>query len=190
MNKIIKLAIADLLLNAALGVYHIFFGIAEHSWWLLTLGVYYLILSIMRLTVTAARKSDSFTVKFTGSMLMILSLPLIGTVILAAISDRGTAFHMIVMIGIAAYTFTKITLSIINFVRAKGRASARILMLRSISLATAAVSLLSLQRSMLVSFEGMTPEEIIIMNACTGGAVCLAVFALGLNLVIRSKKYR
>lgn len=190
MNRIIKLALADLVLNASLAAYHILFGLLERSWWLLTLGAYYLILSVLRLTVTLAKKSDAFTVKFTGVMLMFLSLPLVGTVILAAISDRGTAFHMIVMIGIAAYTFTKITLAIINFVRAKGRASARILMLRSISLATAAVSILSLQRSMLVSFEGMTPEEIVIMNACTGCAVCLAVFTLGLNLVIRSKKYK
>ena len=190
MNRIIKLALADLVLNAALAAYHILFGLLERSWWLLTLGAYYLILSVLRLTVTLVKKSDAFTVKFTGVMLMFLSLPLVGTVILAAISDRGTAFHMIVMIGIAAYTFTKITLAIINFVRAKGRASARILMLRSISLATAAVSILSLQRSMLVSFEGMTPDEIVIMNACTEGAVCLAVFALGLNLVIRSKKYK
>ena len=120
MNRIIKLALADLMLNAALAAYHILFGLLERSWWLLTLGAYYLILSVLRLTVTLVKKSDAFTVKFTGVMLMFLSLPLVGTVILAAISDRGTAFHMIVMIGIAAYTFTKITLAIINFVRAKG----------------------------------------------------------------------
>lgn len=40
---------------------------------------------------------------------------------------------------------------------------------------------------MLVSFEGMTETEIVIMNATLGSAVCVIVFLLGLNLV-RNRK--
>jgi hypothetical protein len=40
---------------------------------------------------------------------------------------------------------------------------------------------------MLVSFEGMTETEILIMNALLGVAVCVIVFLLGLNL-LRNKK--
>ena len=54
-------------------------------------------------------------------------------------------------------------------------------------IADAFVSIFALQRSMLVSFEGMNETEIIIMNAVLGSAVCIIVFLLGLNLV-RSKK--
>ena len=35
---------------------------------------------------------------------------------------------------------------------------------------------------MLVSFDGMTEGEILIMNAVFGSAVCVTVFLLGLNL--------
>ena len=40
---------------------------------------------------------------------------------------------------------------------------------------------------MLVSFEGMTETEIVIMNATLGSAVCVIVFLLGVNL-LRNKK--
>ena len=58
--------------------------------------------------------------------------------------------------------------------------------LRNISFAAAFVSIFSLQRSMLVSFAGMTEMEIRIMNVATGSAVCIIVFLLGLNLVKKS----
>lgn len=74
-----------------------------------------------------------------------------------------------------------------KFDKSKKHASQKVFMLRNISLATAAVSLFSLQRSMLVSFEGMTALEIQIMNAATGSAVCVAVFVLGINLL--QKRY-
>ena len=45
------------------------------------------------------------------------------------------------------------------------------------------VSVFSLQRSMLVSFEGMAPADIQLFNILTGSAVCITVFVLGLNLV-------
>ena len=87
---------------------------------------------------------------------MLLSLSLVGTVILAVVRDRGIVMHEIVMIAMAAYTFTKITLAVINLVKARKSASAKIVTLRNISLSDACVSIFALQRSMLVSFKGMT----------------------------------
>lgn len=94
---------------------------------------------------------------------------------------------MIVMIAIAAYAFTKITFATIKLVKARRSTSATLITLRNISFADAFVSIFALQRSMLVSFEGMTEAEIVIMNATLGSAVCVIVFLLGLNLV-RNRK--
>ena len=118
---------------------------------------------------------------------MLLSIPLVGTVILSVVRDRGQQFHMIIMIAIATYAFTKITLATIKLIKARRSTSATLITLRNISFADAFVSIFALQRSMLVSFEGMNETEIIIMNAVLGSAVCIIVFLLGLNLV-RSKK--
>jgi hypothetical protein len=138
---------------------------------------------VVRFTVLKSKEKDGFIVRFTGIMLMLLSLPLAGSVILSFLKDRGTVFHMIVMLAIATYTFTKITLATMNWIKARRSTSSKLVTLRNISFADAFVSVFSLQRSMLVSFEGMTEAEIRIMNVATGIAVCIIVFLLGLNLL-------
>ncbi len=187
MDKTLKVALISLIFNVLFGVYHLVFGVVSSSWWLLTLGTYYLILSIVRFAVLISKSREGFITKFTGGMLITLSLPLAGTVILSLVRDRGHQLPMVVMIAMAAYSFTKITLATIQLVKSRRNASAAHMTLRNISFADAFVSIFALQRSMLVSFEGMTETEILIMNALLGVAVCVIVFLLGLNL-LRNKK--
>ena len=183
MDRTRKLALVSLLFNMVYSAYHIIFGITTHSWWFFSIGVYYAILSIVRFVVLRHKGKKRFVIRFTGIMLMALSLSLVGTVILAFVKDRGTEFHLIVMLAIAVYAFTKITLATIKWIKARKSKSAKLITLRNISFADAFVSIFSLQRSMLVSFEGMSEIEIRIMNVATGSAVCIIVFLLGLNLV-------
>ena len=187
MDRTLKFALASLSFNIAFATYHIVMGLLTSSWWLLTLGSYYLVLSIVRFVVLRSKSKERFIAKFTGWMLIILSIPLAGTVILSVVRDRGHELHMIVMIAMAAYAFTKITLATIKLIKARRSTSATLITLRNISFADAFVSIFALQRSMLVSFEGMTEVEIVIMNATLGSAVCVIVFLLGMNL-LRSKK--
>ena len=188
MNKTMKRSFFSLVFNLAFSAYHIVFGVITYSWWLLTVGVYYAILSTVRFAVLLTKKEKRSTAKFAGAMLIMLSIPLAGTVILSFMKDRGTVFHEIVMITIAVYAFTKITLATVNLIRSRKSASLRLIILRNISFATAFVSIFSLQRSMLVSFGDMSESSIRIMNLATGTSVCVIVFLLGLNLV-RNKNY-
>ena len=187
MDRTLKFALASLMFNISFATYHLVLGLVTSSWWLLTLGSYYLVLSVVRFVVLQTKLKERFITKFTGWMLILLSIPLIGTVILSVVRDRGHEHHMIVMIAMAAYAFTKITLATIKLIKARRSTSATLITLRNISFADAFVSIFALQRSMLVSFEGMTEAEIVIMNATLGSAVCVIVFLLGLNLV-RNKK--
>ena len=187
MDRTLKLALGSLAFNIAFATYYLVMGLVTNSWWLLTLGSYYLVLSLVRFMVLRSKSKERFIAKFTGRMLILLSIPLVGTVILSVVRDRGHERHMIVMIALAAYAFTKITLATIKFIKARRSTSATLITLRNISFADAFVSIFALQRSMLVSFEGMTEAEIVIMNASLGSAVCVIVFLLGLNLV-RNRK--
>ena len=189
MDRTLKIAIASLVFNIAFATYHLVMGLVTSSWWLLTLGSYYLILSTVRFVVLRSKSKERFIAKFTGWMLMLLSIPLVGTVILSVLRDRGHKLHMIVMIAMAAYAFTKITLAIIKFIKARRSKSAILLTLRNISLADAFVSIFAFQRSMLVSFEGMSETEIVIMNASLGSLVCITCFLLGLLLLL-NKQYK
>ena len=183
MDKTRNLDFLGLICNSAFSVYHFVLGVVSHSLWLLTLGFYYLILSAIRFSVLKTQRRECFIAKFTGWMLMVLTVPLVGTVILSIIHDRGHKLHMIIMIAMAAYAFTKMTFATINLIKSRRSTSARVIALRNISFANAFVSVFALQRSMLVSFEGMGEAEIIIMNAVLGFAVCILVFFLGLNLL-------
>ncbi len=183
MDRTLKLALVSLLFNMVYSAYHIIFGITTHSWWFFTIGIYYTILGIVRFVVLRHKGKKHFIIRFTGIMLMLLSISLVGTVILAFVKDKGTEFHLIVMLAIAVYAFTKITLATIKWIKARKSNLVKLITLRNISFADAFVSIFSLQRSMLVSFEGMSEIEIRIMNVATGSAVCIIIFLLGLDLM-------
>lgn len=187
MDRTVKISLFSLLLNIIFAAYHIAFGVITHSWWLFTLGIYYAILSIVRFVALHKKEQNNYVTKFTGFMLMLLSLPLAGTVILAVVRDRGIVMHEIVMISMALYSFTKITLAVINLIKARKSTSAKLVTLRNIALSDACVSIFALQRSMLVSFGDMSEIDICIFNAVLGAAVCVIVFLLGLNLVRNNK---
>lgn len=190
MDRALSGAFLGLLFNMAFGAYHIVAGAVTHSWWLFTLGIYYALLSILRFVVLLTGRSNGFLVGFTGVMLMILSLPLVGTVILSIVEERGKVMHEILMIAMAVYAFTKITLALINLIRSRKHNSAKHIVLRNVSFADACVSIFALQRSMLVSFGDMPESSIRIFNAVLGAAVCAVVFLLGLGLLMELKRMR
>ena len=187
MDRALKFLLATPASNVAFAVYHLLLGLFTGSWWLLTLASYYLVLSVVRFVVLRFKSKEHFIIKFAGWMLILLSVPLIGTVILSVLRDRGHELHTIVMIAMAAYAFTKITLAIIKLIEARRSKSAILITLRNVSLADALASIFALQRSMLVSFEGMSEAEIVIMNAALGSAVCIACFLLGLLLLLNKQ---
>ena len=148
-----------------------------------------MILSSIRFVVLQAKSKERFIMGFTGWMLMVLSIPLAGTVVLSIVRDRGQKFHIIVMIAIATYAFAKITIAAFNLIKSRRSTSCALISLRNISFADAFVSIFALQRSMLVSFDGMSEAEITAMNAMLGSAVCVIVFLLGFHLVRKKNKF-
>ncbi len=191
--KIIKFAknpYTSILLNFAYAVGNCVLGFFAHSWWFITVGVYYTVLAIARFFALQVRRkangdydTELFARRITGILLVVLSFCIVGVNIMSAVKDRGTAFHEIVMITIATYTFSKITIAIIGMVKAKRSASPVLTTLRNISLADACVSIYTMQRSMLVSFPGMKATEILLLNIFTGTAVWIVVLLLGINLI-------
>ena len=191
MKRLLKhTATINLMVNVAFAVGNSVIGFASHSWWFVTLGAYYLILTIARFAVLRIQHRSNgdielqrFSTKVTGILLVILSVCLIGIIVLSTVKDRGTIFHEIVMITIAVYAFTKVTLAIIRLVQSKRVTAPVTKALRNISLADALVSIYSLQRSMLVSFPGMAERDIQLFNILTGTAVWLFFLLLGINLI-------
>jgi len=188
MSRWVKKARTSFGTNALYGIYTGILGVIEHSWWFLALAAYYIVLAATRFAVMLSLKNphdetETFISRFIGIMCIFLAVTMAGTTFLSFQSDRGTRYHEIVMISIAVYAFTKITLAMIGMVKSEKNARAALKCLRSLSLADAAVSMFALQRSMLTSFEGMSAENIQLMNALTGTAVYLLIALLGINLI-------
>lgn len=180
----------SLCLNFVYAVGNCAIGFIAHSWWFITVGAYYGILATTRFSVLQIkRKADGdydtevFARRITGFLLVVLSFCIAGVNVLSALKERGIVFHEIVMISIATYTVTKITIAIVGMVKSKHIASSVTKTLRNISLADASVSVCTMQRSMLVSFPGMNAAEIQLFNILTGTAVWIIVLLLGINLI-------
>ena len=189
MNKAVRAATVSALLNTAYALSNLLVGIYKSSLWFVALGIYHSVLCITRSAVILMRKrkNGSSTLAYTGLMLIMSTIPLMITVAICYSHDVGKRFHEIIMIGLALYAFTKITLALINLIRSKGRSLPAEKALRSISFADALVSLASLQRSMLVSFGEMKASDIRLFNTLTGYGVCALVLALGFALIANTK---
>ena len=99
MDRALKSSIRSFALNLSFSAYHLLLGYLSKSWWLLTLGTYYLLLSAIR--IFALKWRGKSVAKIAGAMLLLLCIPLAGTVILAAVKDRGQRLHEILMITVA-----------------------------------------------------------------------------------------
>ncbi len=176
------------IVNFIFAIYNCVLGIVSHSWWFITVGAYYVVLSVMRSAVilfsATDRKNARFIMKFSGAMILVLSVVLCGIVYMTIEHQVAVKYHEIVMITIALYAFTKTTLAICKFIKSRKSQRPYIKTLRSIAFADSVVSIYSLQRSMLVSFDGMTAENIVLFHTLSGIGMCLVVICIGLNLIL------
>jgi len=188
--NLVRSPYTNLVFNVAYALGNCTIGFLTHSWWFITVGAYYAVLTVTRYSVLQIKRKargkydmEFFARRITGILLVVLSFFIMGVNILSAVKDRGTVFHEIAMITIATYTFTKISIAIIGMIKAKHSSSPVLMTLRNISLADACVSIYTMQRSMLVSFPGMEAPEILLLNIFTGTAVWIVVLLLGINLI-------
>ena len=173
--RIVFSAGCTLVMNLLYGLAHGVFGVLDASAWLLTMAAYHILLGVMR---------------FCGGMLMVLALVLGASTVLSIWQERAVPQGMIVMLTIAVYTFWKMTMAIVHTVQAHQSGTPLTRTIRNITLASALASLMTMQRSMLVSFEGeMSAGEAMLLNVLTGGAVCILVFLMGLNMLFDERGY-
>lgn len=123
-----------------------------------------------------------------GIMLSVLSMILGGAVMMLVSGEGGKSYPGLMIYTAATYTFYKLTVSIINLVKARKEKSVLLITLRNIGYADSLVSLLSLQTALFTAFGQDSDDFVPMMNALTGAAVCLMVLFLGISMVYNAKK--
>ena len=97
-------------------------------------------------------------------------------------------YMMITMISSAAFTFYKMTLSIVNLVKVHKMTDPELWALRNINLAAALVSLLALQTTMTLFLSQPLTREMSVFNGIVGLVVVLIVAGLGIVMIVRANK--
>lgn len=196
-NRVLMSAVLSLACNFLYALYHGVMGVINLSLWFFVMCAFYGILAVMRFcAVLSGRKkqcdrsdvSQRYVMKISGVLLLLLGIVLTAMIDISLSQHIATVYGKITMITIAAYTFGKITVTVVNAVRQRRNPSPLLLVIRNIRYAEVAASVLTLQRSMLVSFGEADERQIYLMNALTGLAVCMFVVVLGILLMIKSGK--
>ncbi|MCD8308586.1 MAG: hypothetical protein LUD19_01930 [Clostridia bacterium] len=196
-------------INAAYAAFNIVFAAITLSVWYASLGGYYLILSLMRGGVIAGdrrakrkaagdgRLQAEYRLKnyrICGCALFVLEVAMAGAVTVMIVMGKPTKYSEVMAIVFAAYTTYKVTLAIVNIVKAKKQDEPQVQAIRNIGLADAAISLLSLQTALIATFSDEESTDMTIMNALMGAAVCIVTICIAIIMIVnanvRLKKLR
>ena len=125
-----------------------------------------------------------------GIVFLLMNLALALIVFFMVYWNRTFEHHMITAIALAAYTFTSMTVAIINFVKYRRYNSPVFSAAKAISLAAALVSMLTLESTMLTTFSDgtMTAVEQKWMLGATGGAISVLIIATAIYMIVVGTK--
>jgi len=125
-----------------------------------------------------------------GIVLLIMNLTLALMIFFMVYWNRTFHHHEITTIALAAYTFTALTFAIINTVKYRKYNSPVYSASKAISLASACVSMLTLESTMLTTFgDGtmrLTGRRILL--GISGGAISVFIIAMAIYMIVKGTK--
>lgn len=189
----------NVLWNGAYGALQLGLGIYHKSAWFYSLAAYYTCLAIMRFFLARhtlhhepgkEQQQELRYYRTCGWTFLLVNLALSGMMFYMIHENRVTQHHEITTIAMAAYTFTTLTMAIVNLFRYRKWGSPVISAARAVSLAAACVSMLSLENTMLVTFNdgGMTPQIRQLFLAVSGGGISIFIVVMAIYMIINANR--
>ena len=180
----------SLVLNASYAVFNLSLAWIYQSDWYLMMAAFLAPLCIIRLRILIFWKKDGAAqdghgiLSFSGIILLLLDMQIAAIIYVSSIRQVAKVHGEIIMITIAAYTFTKLGFAIARAVNARKDSRPLSRTIRCIIYAETAASMLSLQRSMIVSFGNSNHEWELMMNITSGSTVCLFIAVTGISMIL------
>ena len=180
----------SLVLNAGYAVFNLSLAWIYQSDWYLMMAAFLAPLCIIRFRILILWKKDGTAqdghgiLSFSGIILLLLDMQIAAIVYVSSIRQVTKGHGEIIMITIAAYTFTKLGFAIARAVNARKDSRPLSRTIRCIIYAETAASMLSLQRSMIASFGNSNHEWELMMNITSGSTVCLFIAAIGISMIL------
>lgn len=188
----------SLIVNVAYALLCGVLGIALRASWYGMFSFYYLLLSALRCGLLAgamrsrrraAGDARGLLVsrwklyRLCGIALFVLEFALAAAVTVMVAVGRPAPVSEVLAIASAAYTFYKVISAAVAFVKVRRLHDPLLQAFRNINLADAAVSLLSLQVTLVAVFSQGQGESMRPLNASMGFFVCLLTIALGVWMI-------
>lgn len=191
--------VANVLWNGAYAVLQLCLGIYHRSFWFCSLAAYYAALAFMRFFLARYTlrhkpgedmRRELRHYRTCGWIFLAVNLALSGMIFYMIRENRIVKHHEITTISMAAYTFTTLTMAIINVIKFRKYNSPVFSASKAVSLACACVSMLTLEGTMLVTFQadGMTPQVQMLFLALTGAAVSAMIIAMAVYMIVKSNR--
>ncbi len=185
-------------INLLYAVMKLCFGVYYRSVWFGTFGVYYTLLTFMRFLLLRHARQNTFGMalvsewkryRLCGVILIPMNIALSGAVILMIEKREGFVYAGYLVYVMAMYAFYTAITAVINLVKYRKYQSPVMSAAKVISLATALVSILSLETAMLSQF-GDSKEVLFrqIMIVATGAGVCAIVLVMAVVMIVRSTR--
>ena len=185
--------------NVAYGALHIWLGFYHGTFWFYSLGAYYICLAVMRFFLLShtrkyapGEKMHTELKKYRacGWVFLVMNLALSLIVFFMLYWNRTFRHHMITAIAIAAYTFTALTVAIVNMVQYRKYNSPVFTASKIISFTAACVSMLTLTSTLLTAFDdgSMSVMSQKMMLGSVGVAVSGFVVALAIYMIVSGTK--
>ena len=189
----------SLIWNTAYAFLQLGMGFWHHSFWFCSLAAYYISLAVMRFfLVRHTRKykpgekmlDELRKYRACGVVFLVMNLALALMIFFMVYWNRTFHHHEITTIALAAYTFTSLTLAIINTVKYRRYNSPVYSASKAISLAAAAVSMLTLESTMLTTFgdETMTLTTRKIMLGASGAVISVFIITMAIYMIVQGTK--
>ena len=186
-----------LIWNTAYALLQLGMGFWHHTFWFYSLAGYYICLAVMRFFLARyttkhkpgeKMREELIRYRLCGWIFLAMNLTLSLMVFFMVYWNRTFQHHEITTIALAAYTFTAFTLAIINIVKYRKYNSPVYSASKAISLASACVSMLTLEATMLTAFGKGSMDAITrkIFLGCTGGVISVFVVVMAVYMIKQS----
>ncbi len=185
--------------NAAYAAFQLALGLKHHSAWFYAMAGYYCLLALLRLMLGRhvrafapgkERRMEWRKYRLCGAGLLAMNLALSIFVLYFVLHLREARHHEITVIAMAVYTFGALALAISNVIRYRRYDSPACSAAKALSLASAAVSMLSLENAMLTTFDrGSSPLFQRIMLGASGAAAAMLIIGMAAYMIVRATNH-
>lgn len=181
---------SSLLINTSYAAFQLVLGIYHCSFWFYAISVYYIMLAVIRffllrdirtLKPGENRRNELVRYRFCGIILLFMNIVLVFLVFYITSYGKGAKHHLLTTAALAIYTLGSLTRAVVNVIRYRKYNRPIFSAAKAISLAAAAVSVLSLESAVIGSISKMATLN-------TGSVVCTFIFAMAIYMIYKSTK--